>query len=211
MTTGYLFDYDDGHGYDGREKDKVRMIHEQRPDGRYKLTNVGEIVYIDEQLDVAIFKFNELVKVAPWEIAISNVRTCTISYEDLIKSKDPQCGGRLAVFGSSRRGMVGKIDERIHSESLNKLPSSMRHCARTEHEQVPLTEAGDCGAVYFDENGSPLYVHNMIEEPLTKGGGYASVGIPLRTIVQGCKFIFLVIHDANTATKILLVASLTIM
>jgi hypothetical protein len=164
----------------------------------HKLVNVGTIVSIDMDTDSIIFEIYSNIKIYPLAVALSagedQVRKIVLPKPGVIPEPLPY-GKQLVMFGAARHGMIGcrvKDVDRLAGSTSTDISAELatQSYETNRNGSTKLSYAGNCGALYLDEDGVAWRMHTTIQGvPTDIPKVWTSRGAMLQHIVEAHRFL----------------------
>ena len=148
--------------------------------GQYRVMKIGTVVSNNIGTDSLVFEFLPHIRVEPYKISLGGPTPHHLQIPDWGKlpSRPFKNGSVVVAFGAQRRGAKGVVVGRCcyHDDLLNSSDICFEAC----EPGMSLSDDGDCGMIYFDENGIPWAMHHAVSR---SDGKYYSWGKSLAAIM----------------------------
>ena len=153
----------------------------------YETRVIGSVVSISQETDSLVFLLNGDVDALPMELPPESGLNGKLKFPEPNPSPPtPPLGTVLVGFAAQRRGAAGRVNtpalERAGRFSfVNDIGIVATDTANGRSAQ--LTDGGDCGALFLDLEGTPLYFHHVIRR-LSASDSYESFGVPFARVMS---------------------------
>jgi len=172
------------------------------PNGKYQISQIGHIVSFDANTDSAVFEIKRWVDIENLRLAPESGLWGPLKITDLDTVPTLKIGSSLVGFGAQRRGAVGVVsefwDESKEGRQLPVLDGDIFIVSGEPRAgEKAITDDGDCGTIFLDENGIPRYFHHAFGRTKRPPFIYKSMGVPFHAVIAGHPG-FLGGHEAET-------------
>jgi hypothetical protein len=151
----------------------------------YDILEIGEVVSKDFPTDSLIFEITNpymknrlaLLKIAP-DSGLGE-RALQIPEPNPL-TEPPRIGTKVVVYGAMRRGEHGVVRTPAKAENGYVSKKSDVGISFPDGGSKPMTDWGDCGALYLDAQGCPIAMHHCLAGDSVP---FESFGIPFPAIM----------------------------
>ena len=168
-----------------------KNVGDQNPedlsDESYFMHEIGTVVSLSKSTDSMVFEVNGEVEVGePYQMSPKSgvLGSITLKLPDVrqvMPPPPPVAGTDLVGFGAQHRGAHGAVkipSARIRCDHSKKGNIGMAH---PDDDSKKLTDAGDCGTVFFSLDGTAQYFHHCARK---NGAPLISYGYPMWEVLK---------------------------
>jgi len=160
-------------------------------DGIYHVTEIGVVVSLNPSTDSLIIKIKEGILIEPFQIAAESGLRDPIQIPDWNQLPPLAAGTLLVGYGAQRRGAVGRIHQRFSMNRWPLLPGDIA-IASFDPQGIEqdgakqLSDEGDCGMLFLDEQGIPWAMHHVrtSSAPGQPTNRFQCFGVPLGSVIE---------------------------
>ena len=188
-----------------------KLTSSRRNHGPTKL--IGKIVHACSRTDSLIFEFNSDIKVDVNKVRISNQTIHEFDFFNFRKIQESMSnavvGTSLYGFGAQRRGTTGKVCCTIQPGQWPEGPMKVGDVGIDSYDPLEeeiqgskmITHDGDCGMLYFNDDGVPLIMHQLLTSSKNTPICHTSWGVQLQNVITAHAEYF-GIYDSSKEIKI---------
>lgn len=155
----------------------------------YATRAIGTVVSISQETDSMVFVLNGGVDARPMELPPQSGLIGKLKFPKQNPSPpEPLLGTVLVGFAAQRRGAAGKVSTPALERAWRFSFANDIGLMEMDEGSAQLTDGGDCGALFLDLKGVPLYFHHVIRRRFaataTDSDSYESFGVPFARVMS---------------------------